>query len=86
MVNITTQHYNNGLNKPYSHSTMHHIYKCPNGAFTMKDARKYISEHSPYGIRGYLFEKLKEKVSVIWFTETDVEAEYKYPYSVACND
>lgn len=41
MVHIKTQHYNNGLNKPYSHATMHYIYKCPNGAFTMKDARKY---------------------------------------------
>jgi hypothetical protein len=45
MVHIKTQHYNNGLNKPYSHATMHHIYKCDNGTFTMKEARKYISEH-----------------------------------------
>lgn len=55
MVHIKTQHYNNGLNKPYSHATMRHIYKCDNGTFTIKDARKYISEHSIYGIRGYLF-------------------------------
>lgn len=85
MVHIKTQHYNNGLNKPYSHATMHYIYKCSNGTFTMKDARKYISEHSQYGIRGYLFEQLKEKCSVIWFTNPDVEAEYKYPDSVPCN-
>lgn len=85
MVHIRTQHYNNGLNKPYSNATMHHIYKCPNGAFTVKDARKYISEHSQYGIRGYLFENLKENGSVIWFTKTDVEAEYKYPDRMPCN-
>lgn len=85
MVHIKTQHYNNGLNKPYSHATMHHIYKQPNGAYTMKDARKYISEHSIYGIRGYLFEKLKNNGSVIWFTKTDVEAECKYPDRVSCN-
>lgn len=47
--------------------------------FTIKDARKYISEHSPYGFRGYLFEKLKNNGSVIWFTNTDLEAECKYP-------
>lgn len=57
-----------------------------NGAFTMKDARKYISEHSQYGIRGYLFEKLKNNSSVIWFTETDYEAECKYPDTRNCND
>lgn len=85
MVHIRTRHYNNGLNKPYSHATMHFIYKCDNGTFTIKDARKYISEHSIYGIRGYLFDQLKEKGSVIWFTKTDLEAEYKYPDSVPCN-
>lgn len=85
MVHIRTQHYNNGLNKPYSHSTMHYIYKCFNGAFTMKDARKYISEHSNYGIRGYLFENLKENGYVIWFTEPDFVAEYKYPDRGPCN-
>lgn len=85
MVHIKTQHYNNGLNNPYSHATMHYIYKCDNGTFTMKDARKYISEHSQYGIRGYLFEQLKEKSSVIWFTKQDYEAEYKYPDRVSCN-
>lgn len=58
---------------------MHHIYKCYNGSFTIKDARKYISEHSIYGIRGYLFDQLKEKGSVIWFTKPDYEAEHKYP-------
>lgn len=63
---------NNGLNKPYSHATM-------------KDARKYISEHSIYGIRGYLFNELKDSGSVIWFTKPDYEAEYKYPDSVTCN-
>lgn len=47
---------------------------------------KYISEHSLYGIRGYLFEKLKENGYVIWFTKTDVEAECKYPDRVPCND
>lgn len=78
MVNIETQHYNNGLNKPYSHATVHHIYKHPNGAFTMKDARKYINEHSQFGIRGYLFENLKENGHVIWFTRTDYEAEHNY--------
>lgn len=85
MVHIRTQHYNNGLNKPYSHAAMHYIYKCDNGTFTIKDARKYISEHSIYGIRGYLFNELKDRGSVIWFTKTDVEAEYKYPDSMSCN-
>jgi len=85
MVHIRTQHYNNGLNKSYSHATMHRMYKHPNGAFTMKDARKYISEHSQYGIRGYLFENLKNNCSVIWFTETDFKAECKYPYTRHCN-
>lgn len=61
MVNIMTQHYNNGLNKQYSHATMHYIYKCDNGTFTIKEARQYISYHSIYGIRGYLFDQLKEK-------------------------
>lgn len=32
--------------------------------------------HSQYCIRGY----------VVWFTKTDVEAEYKYPDRVTCND
>lgn len=86
MVHIRTQHYNNGLNKPYSNATVHHIYKHHNGAFTMKDARKYISEHSLYGIRGYLFENLKNNGFVIWFTHTDFEADYKYPETGACND
>lgn len=85
MVHIKTHHYNNGLNKPYSHSTIHHIYRCSNGAFTMKDARKYISNHSQYGIRGYLFENLIKNGSVIWFTETDFEAEWKYPDRGPCN-
>ena len=85
MVYTRTQHCNNGLNKPYSRATMHHIYKHSNGAFTMKDARKYIREHSTYGIRGYLFENLKENGYVIWFTKTDFEAEYKYPDGVPCN-
>ena len=78
MVHIKTQHCNDGLNKPYSEATLHHIYRHFNGAYTMKDARKYISEHAQYGIRGYLFENLIKKGSVIWFTETDFEAEYKY--------
>lgn len=64
---------------------MHYIYKCFNGVFTMKDARKYISEHSQYGIRGYLFDNLKENGSVIWFTKTDFEAEFKYPDTRPCN-
>lgn len=85
MVHIKTQHYNDGLNNPYSHATMHHIYRCSNGAFTMKDARKYISDHSQYGNRGYLFEKLIKNGSVIWFTETDFEAEWKYPDRGPCN-
>lgn len=83
MVHIRTKHYNNWLNKPYSHATMHFIYRCHNGSFTMKDARKYISEHSIYGIRGYLFDQLKEKGSVIWFTKPDYEAEHKYPDKMA---
>ena len=86
MVHIRTQHYNNGLNKPYSNATMHHIYKDSNGAFTMKDARKYISEHSNYGIRGYLFDNLKNNGYVTWFTKTDFEAEYKYTDTGTCND
>lgn len=86
MVHISTQHYNNGLNKQYSHAAMHHIYKHPDGAFTIKDARKYISEHSNYGIRGYLFDELKNNGSVIWFTKTDLEAECKYPDTGHCND
>lgn len=86
MVHIKTQHYNDGLNKPYSLATMHHIYRCSNGAFTMKDARKYISNHSQYGIRGYLFENLIKNGSAIWFTETDFEAEWKYPDRGPCND
>ena len=85
MVHIRTQHYNNGLNKSYSNATMHYIYRCFNGDFTMKDARKYIREHSQYGIRGYLFENLKNNGSVIWFTKTDIEAECKYPERVPCN-
>lgn len=85
MVHIKAQHCNNGLNKPYSHATMHHIYRCSNGAFTMKDARKYISDHSQYGIRGYLFENLIKNGSVIWFTGTDFEAEWKYPYGGSYN-
>lgn len=85
MVNIKTQHYNNGLNKPYSHATMHHIYNHSNGAFTMKYARKYISEHSKYGIRGYLFENLKNNGYVIWFTKTDLKPECKYPDTRHCN-
>jgi hypothetical protein len=85
MVYIKTQHYNNGLNKPYSNATMHHIYKHPNGSFTMKDARKYISGHSLYGIRGYLFENLKNNGYVIWFTKTDIEAECKYTDTRNCN-
>ena len=83
MVNIRTKHYNNDLNKPYSHATMHHIYKHSNGAFTIKDARKYISENSQYGIRGYLFNKLKDSGSVIWFTKPDYEAEHKYSNELA---
>lgn len=86
MVHIKTQHYDNGLNKPYSHATMRHIYKCSNGAFTMKDARKYISEHSSYGIRGYLFDELVKNGSTIWFTKTDFDVECKYPDKWACND
>lgn len=46
---------------------------------------KYISEHSLYGIRGYLFENLKNNGSVIWFTKTDIEAECKYPDTRPCN-
>lgn len=78
MVHIKTQHYNDGFNEPYSEATMHHIYRHSNGAYTMKDARKYISEHAQYGIRGYLFENLMKNGSTIWFTETDVEAECNY--------
>ena len=85
MVHIKTQHYNNGLNKPYSESTMHHIYKHSKGAYTLRDARKYISEHAQYGNRIFLFDQLKEKGSVIWYTETDVEAEYKYPDRGPCD-
>ena len=85
MVHIRTQHYNNVLNKPYSHATMHHIYKHSNGAYKMKDAQKYIREHSQYGIRGYLFNELKDSGSVIWFTKPDYEAEHKYPDRVPCN-
>lgn len=84
MVHIRTQHYN-GLNKPYSHATMHRIYKHHNGAFTMKDARKHISEHSQYGIRCYLFENLKNNGYVIWFTKTGLEAECKYPDTRNCH-
>lgn len=79
MVHIRTQHYNIGLNKSYSHATMHYIFRCYNGSFTKKDVRKYIREHSNYGIRGYLFDQLKEKGYVIWFTKPDYEAEHKYP-------
>lgn len=85
MVHIRTQHYDNGLNKPYSHVAMHHIYKHPNGAYTMEYARNYIREHSQYGIRGYLFDNLKNNGFVIWFTKTDVETEYKYPDKGPCN-
>lgn len=85
MIHIKIQHYNNGLNKHYSHATMHHIYKRSNGAFTMKDDRKYNSDHSQYGIRGYLFENLIKNGSAIWFTETDFEAERKYPDGWPCN-
>lgn len=50
-----------------------------------KEARKYISDHSQYGIRGYLFENLMKNGSAIWFTETDIEAECKYPDRGPCN-
>jgi hypothetical protein len=52
----------------------------------MQDARKYISEHAAWGIRGYLFNELKENGSAIWFTKTDIESEYKYPDRALCND
>lgn len=32
-----------------------------------------------------MFENLKNNGSVIWFTETDFEAEYKYPDTRTCN-
>lgn len=38
-----------------------------------------------FAIRGYLFDKLKDNDSVIWFTKTDFEAECKYPDRVTCN-
>lgn len=85
MVHIKTRHYDNGLNKHYSVSTMHHIYKHSKGTYTMRDVQKYISEHAQYGIRIFLFEQLKEKGSVIWYTETDVEAECKYPDRGPCD-
>lgn len=86
MVHIKTRHYNDGLNRPYSEATLHYVYKHPNGAYTMKDARKYISEHAQYGIRGYLFENLSKWGSTSWVTETDVESEFRYPDRGPCND
>lgn len=44
-----------------------------------------ISDYSQYGIRGYLFENLIKNGSAIWFTETDFEAEWKYPDRGPCN-
>lgn len=85
MVHIKTQHYKDGLNRPFSEATLHCIYKYFNGAYTMKDARKYISEHAQYGIRCYLYERLSKEGSATWFTETDYEAECKYPDRGPCN-
>lgn len=45
------------------------------------DAKK----HAARGIRGYLFNLLKENGSAIWFTETDFKAECKYPDTGHCN-
>lgn len=54
--------------------------------FTQEMLEKFTCH--PYAvapIRGYLFENLKNNGSVIWFTETDFEAEHKYPEKVPCN-
>lgn len=58
---------------------MVHIYRHSIGAYTMQDARKYISEHASRGIRGHLFNQLKENGSAIWFTKPDRQAEVDYP-------
>lgn len=44
-----------------------------------------FNKYLKYGIRGYLFENLKNNGYVIWFTKTDLEAECKYPDTRPCN-
>ena len=76
MVRIVCKHYDNGLDKPYSVSTLHSLTKDKRGKYTMKDIRYYLSLFAPYGIRGYLYNRLKEEGHISFFTEYLPIAEY----------
>lgn len=76
MVRITCKHYDNGLGKKYSVATLHSLTKDKRGKYTMKDIRYYLSFYAPYGIRGYLYNRLKEEGHISFFTEYSGIAEY----------
>lgn len=76
MVRIVCKHYNNGLGKPYSVATLHSLTKDKRGKYTMEDIRYYLSFYAPYGIRGYLYNRLKEEGHISFFTEYSAIAEY----------
>lgn len=42
----------------------------------MKDIRYYLSFYAPYGMRGYLYNRLKEEGHIFFFTEYSAIAEY----------
>lgn len=43
MVRIVCKHYDNGLGKPYSVSTLHSLTKDKRGKYTMKDIAEYYN-------------------------------------------
>ena len=55
-------------------------------AFTIKYARKYISDHSHYGIRGHLFEKLKITVLLFGSQRQTLKQNASIPIYGHCND
>lgn len=76
MVRIDCWHYDNGLGKPYSVATLHCLTIDKRGKYSMKDIRHYLSFYAPYGLRGYLYNRLKKEGHISFFTEYSPIAEY----------